>query len=86
MRKSLLQWLFAIVMVLTSTVVYGQSSSTVRGKVVDSESGEGVYGATVLVVIATNQGATELDGTFRITGLSGDVTLRISSSDLLLKM
>ena len=80
MRKSLLQWLFAIVMVLTSTVVYSQSSSTVRGKVIDSESGEGVYGATVLVVGTANQGAvTELDGTFRIAGLSGDVTLRISS-------
>lgn len=80
MKKLLLQLLMAVVMVVASTTVYGQSTSTVKGKLIDSESGEGVFGATVIVVGTPNKGAvTEEDGTFRISGVSGDITLRITS-------
>lgn len=70
----------AAVMVVFSTAVYGQSTFTVKGKLVDSESGEPVFGATVLVVGAANKGTiTDEGGVFRIPGLSGDIVLRITS-------
>ncbi len=80
MKKVLLQVLMAVMTVAFSATAYGQSSGTLKGRVVDSESGENVFGATVIVVGAQNKGAvTEQDGTFRIPGLSGEVTLRITS-------
>lgn len=80
MKKVLLQVLMAVMMVTFSVTAYGQSSGTLKGRVIDSESGEGVFGATVIVVGASNKGAvTEQDGTFRIPGLSGAVTLKITS-------
>lgn len=80
MKKSLLQFLMAAVMVVFSATAYGQGTATVRGRLVDSETGDGVFGATVLVVGTANKGAiTEEDGSFRISGLSGAITLRITS-------
>ncbi|MCE7993849.1 MAG: TonB-dependent receptor [Roseivirga sp.] len=80
MKKVLLQVLMAVMMVTFSVTAYGQSSGTLKGRVVDSESGEGVFGATVVVVGASNKGAvTEQNGDFRIAGLSGAVTLKVTS-------
>ena len=80
MKKMLLQVLMAVMMVAFSVTAYGQGSATVKGKLIDSESGDGVFGATVIVVGSSNKGAvTDESGIFRIPGVSGDITLRITS-------
>jgi outer membrane cobalamin receptor len=80
MKKSLLQVLMAIMMFAFAATAYGQSSATVSGKLIDSETGDAVFGATVIVVGSPNKGAvTDEAGVFRIPGVSGAITLRITS-------
>lgn len=79
MNKTLRQFLMAALMVVISTAAYAQGY-TVKGTIVDSETGEGVFGATVVVKGENNKGAiTDEQGVFRIPGVSGDITLRITS-------
>jgi len=74
MRKHLLV-IVTFVFVLTSAFA---QSGTVKGRLLDAENGEGVFGATVLVQGTTKGALTGVDGNFRIGGLSGEVTFKIS--------
>ena len=79
MNKTLRQFLMAALMVVISTAAYAQGF-TISGKIVDAESGEGVFGATVVVKGQSNKGTiTDEQGEFKIPGVSGEITLRITS-------
>lgn len=51
---------------------------TVRGKVTDAESGEGIPGANVVVKATTTGTITNADGNFTLNVPSGGVTLQVS--------
>jgi iron complex outermembrane recepter protein len=74
MRKHLL---VIVTFVFALTSAFAQSG-TVKGRLLDAENGEGVFGATVFVQGTTKGALTDVDGNFRIGGLSGEVTLKIS--------
>ncbi len=74
MRKHLLV-LVTFVFALTSAFA---QSGNVKGRLLDADNGEGVFGASIFVVGTTKGAVSDVDGNFRIGGLSGEVTLRIS--------
>ncbi|MFY0607126.1 MAG: TonB-dependent receptor [Cyclobacteriaceae bacterium] len=76
MRKNLRNYALFTAMLLASIVTYAQSKIT--GTVIDSETGEGLPGATVLVKSTTNGTITDFNGDFSITTAKNDVTLIIS--------
>ncbi|WP_323758292.1 TonB-dependent receptor [Roseivirga sp.] len=78
MKRSLLRSIMAFALVAVSTFAYGQGTASVKGRLLDSENGEGVYGATIFIVGTTRGATSDVDGNFRVTGLSGNVTLKIS--------
>lgn len=74
MRKQLL---VLMTLVLSFATAFAQSG-VVQGRLLDAETGEGVFGASVLVVGTTKGAVSDVDGRFRIANISGDVTFRIS--------
>ncbi|NVJ46372.1 MAG: TonB-dependent receptor [Cytophagia bacterium] len=74
MRKQLL---VLMTFVLSFATAFAQSG-VVQGRLLDAETGEGVFGASVLVVGTTKGAVSDVDGRFRIANLSGNVTFRIS--------
>ncbi len=75
--------LLFILVLITSIPVFSQTTQTIRGKIVDSESKFPLFGANVLVISDTTQllgAATDLDGNYRIEGVSiGRHQVKISS-------
>ena len=63
MRKHLIQFLLFAVMSVCSTVVLAQT--TVRGQLVDDETGEPLVGAAVMVEGSTQGSVTDIDGYFK---------------------
>ncbi len=74
MRKHLLV-LVTFVFALTSAFA---QSGTVKGRLLDADNGEGVFGATIFIVGTTKGAISDVDGNFSLSGLSGEVTLKIS--------
>ncbi|WP_252938180.1 TonB-dependent receptor [Roseivirga pacifica] len=71
------QVLVLLTVLFSATFSYAQSGS-VKGRLIDGENGEGVFGASVLVVGTTKGAISDFDGNFKVDGLSGDVTIRIT--------
>ena len=74
MKKHLLV-IVTFVFALTSALA---QSGTVKGRLLDSENGEGIFGATIFVQGTSKGAISDVDGNFNISGLSGEVTLKIS--------
>ena len=68
------QVLVLLTVLFSATFSYAQSGS-VKGRLIDGENGEGVFGASVLVVGTTKGAISDFDGNFKVEGLSGDVTI-----------
>lgn len=65
--------LFSSVLTLLSIFTFSQTTQTIRGKVVDKESRYPLIGVNVVVISDTTQllgAATDLDGNYRIEGVS----------------
>lgn len=68
-----------LLFVLSFHSVFGQGSGSVKGRVVDNETGNPLFGANVLVQNTTIGASTDLDGRFNIRGVpAGTQTLRVS--------
>lgn len=63
MKKNLIQFLLFAVMSVCSTVVLAQT--TVKGQLVDDETGEPLVGAAVMVEGSTQGSVTDIDGYFK---------------------
>ena len=64
MRKNLIHFLLIAVMAVCSVSAYAQST-TVRGQLVDAETGEPLVGAAVMVEGTTQGSVTDVDGYFK---------------------
>ena len=70
--------LLSLVVLCWSTMAFAQSGG-VTGKLIDADTEEPLIGANVLIVENSRGAATDLDGSFTISGLSyGTYTLRVS--------
>jgi iron complex outermembrane recepter protein len=74
--KKFTQFLFAIVLMLCSTVAFAQS--TIKGKVIDAEMNSPLPGANIIEKGTTNGATTDFDGNFTITTKSDSGVLVIS--------
>ena len=63
MRKHLIQFLLVAVLSACSAVAWSQT--TVRGQLVDAETGEPLVGAAVMVEGTTQGSVTDIDGYFK---------------------
>ena len=83
LRNKLLPYLLMVVLMVGSTVIINAvGTGQIKGTVTDKETGEGIIGASVMVV-GTNFGAmTDFDGKYVIKRLQpGTYTIRISHLD-----
>ncbi len=69
-------WSLFVVCCLMTQIVWAQVG-TITGKVID-KAGEGVIGASVLVVGTTMGTITDVDGNFKLDNVRSDATLKIS--------
>jgi TonB-dependent starch-binding outer membrane protein SusC len=67
-----------MVALLVMLVAAVSAQRTVRGKVTDSESGEGLIGATVTVVGTTRGVNTDIDGNYSVEVPAGSTQLRLA--------
>lgn len=67
--------LMALLMLCSSLAL---AQRTVKGKVTDAESGEGLIGATVSVVGTTRGASTDVDGNFTVEVPAGSLQLRFA--------
>ena len=72
MRKHLIQFLLVAVLSACSAVAWSQT--TVRGQLVDAETGEPLVGAAVMVEGTTQGSVTDIDGYFK-QGVASNATL-----------
>ena len=74
--------LFSNLFILLSILSFSQTTQTIRGKVVDKESRYPLIGVNVIVISDTTKlvgAATDLDGVYRIDGVSiGRHTIKVS--------
>lgn len=68
---------FCILGLLLSFQAFAQNG-TIRGQVIEDDTGEPLIGATVLIEGTTNGTATDLDGKFSLSVAAGTYTLQIS--------
>lgn len=73
MRRFLIQVLLVAVLSVFSTAVFAQT--TVRGQLVDSETGEPLVGAAVMVEGTTQGSTTDIDGYFKQSVASNSTLL-----------
>ncbi len=67
----------ALFLTLSSFVLYAQTG-TIRGTVIEDETGEPIIGANILIVEAGTGNVTDLDGQFSIDMAPGTYTVKIS--------
>lgn len=82
MKFSLTKWIFSLLFIFSSTVAIAQTKPTGRitGTVIDSETGEAVIGANVVLKGTTRGAATDVDGAFSIASIEpGSYTVVISA-------
>jgi TonB-dependent receptor len=66
------------IMLLNPLTVIGQASGQIQGRVVDSETGDALRGASVRIVGGNAQDTSDIQGEFNLTGVpSGAQTLRV---------
>ncbi|HNG88825.1 MAG TPA: TonB-dependent receptor plug domain-containing protein [Saprospiraceae bacterium] len=65
----------AFLLLLTN---FAWAQRTVKGKVTDAETGEGLIGATVTVVGTTRGGTTDIDGNYSVDVPAGSTQLRFA--------
>ena len=70
--------IFTIILILFTSILFGQNQSFIRGNVIDAETGESLFTATVGVKGTSLGTTTDFDGKFEIPISSNDVTLIIS--------
>lgn len=58
--------LFAVLCLVAATVSAWAQTGTIRGQIIDDQTGETLIGATVLIAGTTTGGATDVDGNFTI--------------------
>ena len=76
---SKLAFVVLTILVLTTQFLFAQESGSLKGRVLDRESGESLIGANVLVFGTSLGAATDIDGKFLIHGIPvGKATLKIS--------
>lgn len=78
MKKSAKLILTFLFVALTAGSSYAQNKGTIRGTVIDDETGETIFGVTVLVVETSSGTTTDFDGKFSVDLAAGTYTLRIS--------
>ena len=76
MRKHLIQFLLVAVLSVFSAAAFAQT--TVRGQLVDSETGEPLVGAAVMVEGTTQGSVTDIDGYFK-QSVASNATLLFST-------
>jgi outer membrane receptor protein involved in Fe transport len=65
--------IFSVVLSFSQSLnLYGQG--TLRGKVIDAETGEALIGATIVVTGTTRGAITDFDGNYTLTGLDPGIT------------
>ena len=69
--------LLTFLCVLLGASVFAQNG-TIRGTIIDAETGEAMIGATVVIKGTTNGAATDIDGKFTISVAAGTYTLVVS--------
>src|SRR6185312_10468079 len=74
-RKLFMPFLFVL---LSTSFVWAQQTTTISGVVTDNTTGRGLVGATVIVQGTKNGTATKDDGSFSITVPKGNAVLRFS--------
>lgn len=72
MRKHLIHFLLVALLSVFSAATYAQT--TVRGQLVDSETGEPLVGAAVMVEGTSQGSVTDIDGYFK-QSVASDATL-----------
>ncbi len=80
-KKCFLKFKFLIILLMTleCTILNAQNNSSLRGKVIDVVSGEGLPGANIIVVGTGMGAATDIYGNYVIKNLPADsLTIRIS--------
>ena len=71
--------LLLLISLITTSVLQAQSTGTIEGRVIESESMEALAGVNVTLQGTTYGAATGIDGTYRITGVpAGIYTLQAS--------
>ena len=77
--RSRIPHVFLMMTFMLAQVLVGQETGSIKGRVLDRESGEALIGANVLVVNTSLGGATNIDGEFTIHSVpAGKRTLKIS--------
>ena len=77
-KAKVASWLLSGVILLLSAPVFAQGNLTVTGTVRDA-SGEPVIGAGVLVAGTPSGTVTDVDGTYRITGVRPDAVITVTA-------
>jgi len=72
----LIKYVFLLLFVFSASIVFAQTG-VITGKVVD-EANQPLPGATVTVKGTQKGAGTDVNGNFRLTGVSGTVTLRVT--------
>lgn len=72
MRRNLIHFLLVAVMSVLSS--YAMAQTTVKGQLVDAETGEPLVGAAVMVEGTTQGSVTDIDGYFK-QGVAPNATL-----------
>lgn len=67
-----------LITLFSLSTLFAQSGGTIQGKITDSETGEAIIGANVIVEGTTSGAATDIEGRFVISGLPvGNYQLRV---------
>jgi hypothetical protein len=61
-------YLIIVLIFAQSLTLFGQTG-TLRGRIIDAETGESLIGATVMVTASTKGSITDFDGNYILTGL-----------------
>lgn len=70
---------FLILLLFSLSFILAQGKGKLTGKVIDSQTGEGLIGANVMVVGTTLGSSTDIDGVYLIKGLEpGKYTVKVS--------
>jgi len=76
--RSKLACAFAAMMLIMTQSLFAQGSGSLKGRVLDRESGEALVGANVLVLETSLGAAADIDGKFTIHQIpAGKRTLRV---------
>ena len=70
--------ILSIALMLFCSFIAQAQTATVRGQVTDSNSGEGLIGATVIIQGTSTGGSTDVSGNYSFTATPGTYTLNVT--------